>query len=63
MFAEGVMRQFGTKCVRVNAINLVQGSLFQGLRVQNICLNGKRLQEEELTKVLDGVDESALLIE
>ena len=59
---EKVLSERGTKCVRVYVKNVIEVSEFKDICIENVVLNGKRLQSSEMEIHAEGFEKKELTI-
>lgn len=59
---EKILEKLGTKCLKVKMKNFIPTSRMDGVTVEGLYLNGKKVSREDVDIVLDKVDESAINI-
>ncbi len=59
---EKVLSERELQCVRLHAYNMVEGSEFKNITIENIVLNGKRLQASDMEIHTEGFDEKELVV-
>ena len=57
-----IMSRFGKGCVRVNVSNMFETTEYNNIVVENLYLNGERVEPSEVEKTFKGVDESVITV-
>ena len=59
---EKILSNWGRKCLRVCVRNILPNSEFSGLRLENVRLNGVKLERADLEVSISGCEENVLAI-